>query len=87
MLRLQLRKSPPRHFTSSAVGAIEASIWWNPTHADTPGATRGLRVNGTIRGALAAMNFNASGGGALALSAAVRGGAGMKVDYIGVYSA
>lgn len=89
MLRLQLKKSSPSSSTLSAVGrsgsVVEASIWWNPTHADSPGPTRGLRLNSSIPRSMA-MNFDASGVGELALSAAVRGGASAKVDYIGVYA-
>ena len=91
MLRLRLRRSSPISSASSAVsgngGAMEASIWWNPTHADSPGVTRGLRLNATIPEATA-MNLHAvKSGDKLELSAAVRGGASAKVDYIGVYAA
>ena len=66
---------------------MEASIWWNPTHADSPGVTRGLRLNATVSGATA-MNLHAAKiGDELQLSAAVRGGASAKIDYIGVYAA
>ena len=90
MLRLRLRRSSPVSSALSAVGgnggAMEASIWWNPTHADSPGVTRGLRLNATVSGATA-MNLHAAKiGDELQLSAAVRGGASAKIDYIGVYA-
>ena len=88
MLRLQLRKSSRIYDAASADGrsggVIQASIWWNPTHADSAGATRGLRLNATIS-ETNANSFGAARVGKIGLSAAVRGGASAKVDYIGVY--
>jgi len=71
MLRLQLRGG-------------EASLWWNPTHADAAGPTRGLRLNVTLPSAAVAAVAQAGGNG---LSAAVRGGATARIDYVGVYQA
>ena len=56
-----------------------ASVWFNPTHADEAGPMRGLRLNATI----AMPTKQAISGG---MAAAVRGGAAVKVDYVGVYS-
>lgn len=76
----------------------QASVWWNPTHADTAGPTRGLRLNASVPSMpLSLMTDRPSTGeetiapgivaGGDDLAAAVRGGASAKVDYIGVYVA
>ena len=55
------------------------SVWWNPTHADEPGFRRGERLSNV---ALPPNDFatNSPRG----LSAAVVGGASMRLDYVSV---
>jgi hypothetical protein len=55
-----------------------ASVWWNPTHADPGGRSRGLRVSAAVPPSLSVSNSG--------LAAAVAGvGTAMKVDYVSVF--
>jgi hypothetical protein len=53
-----------------------AHVWWNPTHADTPGFNRGKRLSAQVPARPGA-----------GLAAAVRGGPSSRVDYVGVFRA
>ena len=59
------------------IAADVASVWFNPTHADKAGPERGMRLTPAIKRPR----------GTTDLAAAVRGGAGAKVDYVGVFKA
>jgi hypothetical protein len=52
--------------------------WFNPTHADvaTPPDSRGMRLEGSWHHDMVMTG---------AVSAAARGGAGLQVDYVGIF--
>ena len=58
-------------------GSIQ--VWFNPTHADVaaPPASRGMRIEATLQ-----HDMHLTG----KVSAAARGGAGLQVDYVGVFA-
>lgn len=58
----------------------DAYVWWNPTHADTSGYLRGMRLNSTIT---SPSTSNVSS--ILSLATALRGGVSTRVDYFGIF--
>jgi hypothetical protein len=60
-------------------------VWFNPTHADVSGVGRGLRLSTKVSAVDLGSLLSSTKGATPRAYAAVRGGASMQVDYVGVF--